>query len=168
MPPVRSLPTNALRPGADDGWRIPDVLWERIVPLLPPRKPHPLGCHRPRVAGRRAMEAVFFVLRTGCQWHALNATGLYSSSSAHRRFQAWVEAEVCVALWAKGLEDSDAFQGIDGEWLAMDGAMTQAPRGGDKGRQASHGPREDRHQAPRAHRRPGRADRPRRGRRASP
>ena len=24
-------------------WRIPDELWERLQPLLPPRKPHPLG-----------------------------------------------------------------------------------------------------------------------------
>jgi len=49
----------------DRDWRIPDVLWERIVPLLPVRKPHPLGCHRPRVDDRRAMDAIFFVLRTG-------------------------------------------------------------------------------------------------------
>ncbi len=46
-------------------WRIPDELWERIVPLLPPRKPHPLGCHRPRVDDRKAMDAIFFVLRKG-------------------------------------------------------------------------------------------------------
>jgi len=62
-------------------WRIPDTLWERIQPLLPPRKPHPLGCHRPRVEDRRAMDAIFFVLRTGCQWNALQDTGLCSSSS---------------------------------------------------------------------------------------
>jgi transposase len=48
-------------------WRIPDEWWERSVPLLPPRKPHPLGCHRPRVDDRKAMDAIFFVLRTGCQ-----------------------------------------------------------------------------------------------------
>ena len=37
-------------------WRLPDELWERIVPLLPPRKLPPLGCHRPRVRiGRRWM-----------------------------------------------------------------------------------------------------------------
>ena len=24
-------------------WRIPDELWDRVQPLLPPRKPHPLG-----------------------------------------------------------------------------------------------------------------------------
>jgi transposase len=70
-------------------WRIPDKLWERIEPLLPPRKPHPLGCHNPRVPDRNAMDAIFFVLRTGCQWNALNATGICSSSSAHRRFQEW-------------------------------------------------------------------------------
>jgi transposase len=67
-------------------WRIPDELWERIQPLLPPLKPHSLGCHRPRVDDRRAMDAIFFVLRTRCQWNALNDTGICSSSSAHRRF----------------------------------------------------------------------------------
>ena len=35
-------------------WRIPDELWERIVPLLPAGKPHPLGCHNPRVDDRAA------------------------------------------------------------------------------------------------------------------
>jgi len=138
-------------------WRIPDALWERIVPLLPPRKPHPLGCHRPRVDDRRAMDAIFFVLRTGCQWHALNETGICSSSSAHRRFQEWSEADVFVALWEQGLVEYDALQGIDWEWLAMDGAMTTAPLGGGKGGQESHGPREDGHQAPCAHRRQRRA-----------
>jgi putative transposase len=117
---------------SDDGWRIPDALWERLVPLLPPRKPHPLGCHRPRVDDRKAMDAIFFVLRTGCQWHALHKTKLCSRSSAHRRFQAWVEADVFVALWEQGLRDYEALQGIDWAWLAMDGAMTQAPLGGKR------------------------------------
>ena len=144
-------------------WRIPNELWERIVPLLPPRKPHPLGCHRPRVNDRKAMDALFFVLRTGCQWHALNETKLCSSSSAHRRFQEWVEADVFVALWEQGLGEYDALQGIDWEWLAMDGAMTKAPLGGEKGGQESHRSRENRDQAERPHRRRRRPDRPRRG-----
>ena len=113
-------------------WRIPDELWERIVPLLPPRKPHPLGCHRPRVDDRKAMDAIFFVLRTGCQWNALNKTKICSSSSAHRRFQEWVEADVFVALWEQGLVDYDTLQGLDWAWLAMAGAMTKAPLGGKK------------------------------------
>ena len=142
-------------------WRIPDELWERIVPLLPPRKPHPLGCHRPRVDDRKAMDAIFFVLRTGCQWQALNETGICSSRSAHRRFQEWTEADVCVALWEQGLVEYDALHGLDWAWLAMDGAMTTAPLGGEKGGQEPHGPRQDRHQAPRPHRRQWGADWPR-------
>ena len=94
-------------------WRIPDELWERIEPLLPPRKPHPLGCHRPRVDDRKAMDAIFFVLRTGCQWNALNKTQIWSSSSAHRRFQEWVEADVFVALGEQGLVEYDTLQGLD-------------------------------------------------------
>jgi transposase len=142
-------------------WRIPDELWERIQPLLPPRKPHPLGCHRPRVEDRRAMDALFFVLRTGCPWNALQDTGLCSSRAAHRRFQEWAAAGVFLAL--QGLAVYEALQGIDWEWLAMDGAMTKAPLGGETGRQESDRPGEARHQTARTHRRRRRAYRPRRG-----
>src|ERR671933_1754815 len=76
----------------DDGWRLPDALWAQMAPLLPPRPQHPLGCHNPRVPDRAVMDAIFFVLRTGCQWNALKETRICSSSSAHRRFQAWVTA----------------------------------------------------------------------------
>ena len=41
----------------DDGWRIPDRVWSRMEPLLPPRPVHPLGCHNPRVPDRDAMNA---------------------------------------------------------------------------------------------------------------
>ena len=140
-------------------WRMPDELWERLQRLLPSRKLHALGCHRPRVDARQAMEAIFFVLRTGCQRNALHETGLCSSSSAHRRFQEWTEADVFVALWEQGLVEYDALQGIAWEWLAMDGAMTKAPLGGEKGGQDPHGSRQDRHQTQRPHRRPWRADR---------
>jgi putative transposase len=94
-------------------WQIPDELWERIPPLLSPRKPHPLGCHRPSVDDRRAMDAIFFVLRTGCQWNALRDTGLCSSSAAHRRFQEWGAAGVFLKLWQQGLAAYDALQGLD-------------------------------------------------------
>jgi transposase len=144
-------------------WRIPDELWEPIQRLLPPRKPHPLGCHRPRVEARRAMDAIFFVLRIGCQWHALQDSGLCSSRAAHRRVQEWAAAGVFLAFWAQGLAVYAALQGIDWEWLAMDGAMTKAPRGGETGGQASDRPWATRHQTERAHRRRRRADRPRRG-----
>src|ERR1700710_723586 len=132
MAKARSHTSSQSTPAVDDQWRIPDLLWDRIEPLLPPRPLHPLGCHNPRVADRKAMDAIFFVLRTGCQWGALDATGICSHSSAHRRFQEWAAAGVFVNLWATGLQEYDELVGLDWEWLAMDGAMTKAPLGGER------------------------------------
>ncbi len=111
----------------DDGWRIPDKLWEKIEPLLPPRPVHPLGCHNPRVPDRDAMNAILFVLRTGCQWNALDATGICSCASAYRRFRDWEQAGVFLELWRQGLIAYDELEGIEWEWLAADGAMTKSP-----------------------------------------
>jgi transposase len=120
----------------DDGWRLSDAWWSKIEPLLPAHKPrrHPLGCHRPRVENRAAMNAIVFVLRTGCQWNALNATGICSSSSAHRRFLEWTEAGVFERLWREGLLAYDEEKGLGWAWLSMDGAMTKAPLAGSKKR----------------------------------
>ena len=142
MAETRTRKQGAPAPVVDDGWRIPDALWQRLAALLPARKPHPLGCHNPRVDDRKAMDAIFFVLRTGCQWGALSATGICSKSSAHRRFQEWVEAGVFARLWAVGLEEYDALKGLDWQWLAMDGAMTKAPLGGEKDGQEPDRPRQ--------------------------
>src|SRR5215210_7808127 len=136
---------------SDEQWRMPDGLWERIEPLLPPGKPHRFGGHWPRVDDRRAMDAIFFVLRTGCQWDALNATGICSSSAAHRRFQEWAKAGVFERLWGMGLAEYDALKGIDWEWQALDGAMTKAPLGGGGNRPQPDRPRQAGHQAQRAH-----------------
>lgn len=131
----------------DDGWRIPDELWERMKRLLPPGKPHPLGCHNPAVPARAAMNAILFVLRTGCQWNALDATGICSSSSAHRWFQTWREAGVFLRFWERGLLKYDRLKGIDWTWLSMDGALTKAPLGGEKNRSESYGSRQGRSEA---------------------
>ena len=116
----------------DDGWRLPDELWAKMQPLLPPRPPHPLGCHNPRVDDRRAMDAILLVLRTGMQWHALKATGLCHPSSAYRRFREWAAAGVFREFWRQGLLAYEAVTGVHWKWLALDGAMSKAPLGGQK------------------------------------
>ena len=116
----------------DDGWRMPDWLWERIGPLLPSAPVHPLGCHRPRVPDRDALDAILLVLRTGMQWNALDATGIANSKTAHRRFQEWERAGVFAEIWRQGLLDYDEHVGVDWSWLAADGAMSKAPLGGPK------------------------------------
>lgn len=99
---------------SNDGWRISDALWAKIQPLLPvPVDNHPLGCHRRRVSNRAAMNAILFVLCTGCQWKALDGTGIFASSSAHRRFQEWTAAGVFEEFWRQGLLAYDELIGID-------------------------------------------------------
>jgi len=84
------------------------------------------------VSDRRCADAIFYVLRTGCQWAALNQTTVCAKSTAPDRFQAWVEAGVFLRLWQVGVEHFDELVGIDWAWLRLDGAMTKAPRGGEK------------------------------------
>jgi transposase len=126
----------------DDGGHLPDELWQRMEALLPERPPHPLGCHNPRVPDRAAMDAIFFVLRTGSQWQALRATGLCSPSSAYRRFREWTDAGVFEEFWRQGLLAYDGLVGIDWSWMAVDGAMTKAPLGGEKSWPQSDRPRQ--------------------------
>ena len=90
-----------------DGWRIPDELWEQMEPLLPERKQHRYGGHNPRVPDRNAMNGILFVLRTGCQWKALDSTGICSSASAYRRYREWTDAGVFLRFWQAQLHAYD-------------------------------------------------------------
>lgn len=122
--------------GVSPEYQIPDELWERIEPLLPPPKPKKkLG--RPRMDDRQAMAAIFYVLRTGCQWKALPRS-LGAPSTVHDRFQEWRDAEVFQRLWQAGVIEYDEANGLDWEWQAMDGVMTKAPLGGKRDRSQSH------------------------------
>lgn len=113
-------------------YRIPDELWERLQPLLPPAMPKPKG-GRPRIDDRQALDAIFYVLCTGCQWNALPRS-LGASSTVHDRFQQWQEQGVFQRFWQAGLLEYAQEVGIDWEWNAMDGAMTKAPLGGKRNR----------------------------------
>lgn len=128
---------------------VSDTLCARLEPVLPVHvpKPHPLGRHRRRIADRDVLNGIFFVLRTGCQWKALDATGLCKDSTAHSRFQEWVQAGVFARLWDKTLQDYDDLIGLNFAWMALDGSLHKAPLGGEKNRSQPHGPRQRRRQA---------------------
>ena len=129
-------------------YRVSEALWAVLAPLLPvPKNTHRFGGGRPRVPDRQCADAIFYVLRTGCQWGALDATDLCPHSTAHDRFQAWVQAGVFLKLWQAGVEEFDEMKGLDWGWLSMDGAMTKAPLGGEKNRPQSHRPGQVRRQA---------------------
>ena len=122
----------------DDGWRIADELWERIGPLLPKKPPQPKG-GRPWTDDRRALDGIFYLLRTGCQWKALPRE-FGAPSTVHDRFVWWNSAGLFERLWRLGLEEYDALAGIDWNRQAMDGAMTKAPLGGRGDRPQPHRP----------------------------
>ena len=120
----------------NESYRISDALWAEIEPLLSPENPKPKG-GRPRMDNRQAMDAIFYLLRTGCQWKALPRS-LGASSTVHDRFQEWQKAGVFHRMWKVGLEKYDELKGLDWEWQSMDGVMTKAPLGGGKNWSQSH------------------------------
>jgi len=151
------------------GFHISDALWAVFHPLLPEHQnTHRFGGGRPRVPDRQCADGIFYVLRTGCQWKALDQTNLCAGSTAHDRFQEWVAAGVFLKLWQTGVERFDDLQGIDWDWLSMDGAMTKAPLAGEKKRPQPDGSRQKRRQTQPVDRRAWRAHRAGGGRGQSP
>nr|WP_268907061.1 transposase [Dictyobacter arantiisoli] len=59
-------------------------MWAVLQPLLPVSiNAHRFGGGRPRVPDRDCADAIFYVLRTGCQWQALDQAELCAHSTAH-------------------------------------------------------------------------------------
>jgi transposase len=114
----------------DPKYLLPDEVWERVKSAIPPQPPKPKG-GRPRMDDRQAMNAIFYLLKTGIQWNALPRC-LGASSTVHDRFQQWQAQGVFVRMWELGLSEYDEALGIDWEWMSMDGAMVKAPLGGDQ------------------------------------
>lgn len=140
------------------GFRISDALGAVLAPLLPVRvNTHRFGGGRPRVQDRCGADAIFYGLRTGYPWAALNQSEWCAKSTAHDRLQAWVAAAVFLNLWQAGVAQFDERQGLDWNWLSMDGAMTKAPLGGEKNRAQSDRSGSRRGQAPLVDGGPGRA-----------
>lgn len=112
-----------------DEYRMPDAMWDRMKPLLPQYVASPAG-GRPRKDQRRVADAIFYRMRTGCQWKAVPPS-LAPGSTAHQYFQEWVEDGVFDGLWQVALTEYDELVGLDWTWQSVDGAMTKAPLGGE-------------------------------------
>ncbi len=74
-------------------WTISDEFWEAIKEDIPKRERDPKkkyvhapGQGRKPMPARKALEGIFYVLRTGCQWKALPRE-YGSGSTVHRTFQ---------------------------------------------------------------------------------
>ena len=111
-------------------WELPDALWERIAPLIAKLDP-PKPTGRPRIDARRALNAILFRLRSGCQWNRL-PKDLPDDSSVHRTFQRWITWGVFDGIWASLVESCEELGGVDWRWQAADAAMGKARLGGTR------------------------------------
>jgi len=115
-------------------WEVSDEFWALAQPLVPVPVRDPKRAYRRKPGGgrkpmdsRRVLEAIVYVLRTGCQWKALPKERFGSASAIHKHFQRWERAGFFTALWRAGLAEHGEMEGIAWEWLSIDGAMTKAP-----------------------------------------
>jgi putative transposase len=144
-----------------DEYLVSDAFWAKVQPLIPPEKPKKKR-GRPRMEDRAAFQGIYYVLRTGIQWHAL-PRGLGKASTVYDRFREWKEAGLFEALWLASLLEFDRRVGLDLMWQSADGVMTKAPLGGEKNGAQSDGPGQAWNEAERARRRSRITHRNRRG-----
>lgn len=138
-------------------WEMPDDLWLLVQHVLP-REELQRSRGRPWIPPRRILDAVLYVLRTGCQWKAVPRT-FGSGSTVHRRFQRWVERGVWEAMWRLLLQYYEAAESLEWTWQSADASLHKAPLGGEKNGAEPHRSGEVGDQAPCPHRRRRRADR---------
>ena len=82
------------------GDRLPNDLtdqeWPRLAPLIPPAKPG----GRPRKTDMRsAMDAIFYLLRTGCPWRYLPREVFPPRSTVSNIFRAFQRHGAWEAIW---------------------------------------------------------------------
>ncbi|MFI1369223.1 IS5 family transposase [Streptomyces griseochromogenes] len=110
---------------------VPDDLWERVAPLLPPapeRRRRYTG--RLRVPDRTALAGVLYVLRTGVAWRDVpEETVGCSGVTAWRRLRDWTEAGVWPRLHAALLSELRRAVLLDLDDSAVDGSHVRALKG---------------------------------------
>jgi transposase len=106
------------------GTRLTDVQWALVVPLLPAAKK--MG--RPRADDRQTLEAILFVLQSGCRWRDLPGE-LGSPTTAWRRLREWEGAGVWERIWRALLASLDAQGKLEWAQAFLDGSFVPAKKG---------------------------------------
>ncbi len=96
-------PLNPLSDVSDtiNKYDITDELWEKIKPMIPVRKKK---SGYPPMEDRKAMNAILYILQTGCPWKLLPRS-LGSGSTVHSRFITWKKSGLFKDLWSNGIID---------------------------------------------------------------
>ena len=113
---------------------LPDALWERIKPLLPPPKTRRLRYPgRKPLDDRKVLTGILFVLKTGIAWEDLpQEMGCGSGMTCWRRLRDWHKAGVWRKLHERLLAELNAAEKIDWSRAAVDSRALRALGGGEK------------------------------------
>ena len=108
---------------------VPDDLWERVAPLIPPSPPSPKG-GRPRISDRAAFTGIMYVLQTGCAWRYVpRELGGGSGVTCWRRLRDWQQAGVWGHLQQVLLDELGIADRIDWDHACIDSAKVPAKKG---------------------------------------
>lgn len=106
-------------------------LREQFAALIPPPvDPHPLGCHRPRIANRIVFEKLIQVLVLDCAYDRI-ADRQCSATTLRTRRDEGIRAGIFTQLEAIARHGDDRLIGLDLEVIAVDGWITKALCGGE-------------------------------------
>ena len=75
-----------------------DAEWARLEPLIPPARP---GGRRRKTDMRAAMNAILYLLRTGCPWRYLPRDSFPPRSTFYNIFRKFQRDGVWEAMWAE-------------------------------------------------------------------
>jgi putative transposase len=117
-----------------DYFRLPRPLWRKLKKCLPNKRKNTRRGGRPRASDRAVMDAIWYVLWSGCQWKAVHRDWFgVSSSVIHERFQRWTKMGLFEKLMKRMVEYYARERGgIGWRWQAMDSKSSAAPLGGEK------------------------------------
>lgn len=113
--------------------RTVDAVWTAVEPLIPVHVPvpHPLGCHRRRIANRICFEGILRRLVTGCSWDVAGRISGAGETTLRRRRTEWLAAGVFEAIRVEATVAYDRIIGLDLSEVAIDGSQHKAPFGGE-------------------------------------
>jgi transposase len=101
-----------------------DAQWAILQPLLSARN----RTGRPRADDRRTLNAILYVLRTGCAWRDLPEK-YGDDSTAHRRLQRWQQEGVWQRIHRTFLGMLERMKRIDWSSGLLDGSFVRAKKG---------------------------------------
>jgi transposase len=111
---------------------LPDALWQLIAPLVARPRTTPKG-GRPPKDQRSVVEAIVFVLQTGCPWKALLSTTFgVSPATAHRWHQRWSREGIWRKVHRVVLDHMQRHGVIAWERGVVDSSSVRSPGGAPK------------------------------------